>query len=440
MNQNTSYYLYQKYEQRGEQNPIPVYPNVWSVDGDGTMPLVIKQENDPNCGYIPPSEPIYRWTNIDINEDYWCDECSGATEYRIVSTAYTCVGFDKYYLNEEQVSYDSGATWITISTTIGDLVQRNSLYCGYIPPSGGTKFIATYSDSQEYSVECNSSTTLTTGETKPSGYNPSAMTDAIIGNCVLTIDRNAFTQCRTLSSVTFVQGSQLDTIGSNAFSYCNSLSSITIPDSVISIGVQAFNSCSGLTSISIPSGVTSISDYAFGNCSGITNCTFEENSLLTSIGSFAFYSCTGLTSINIPNGVTSIETSTFGWCTSLSSVSIPSGVTSIGGGAFGYCYSLTSINIPDSVISIGRSAFGSCYGLTSINIPSGVTEIGEYAFRNCSNLTSITVNATTPPTLGYEAFSYTNNCPIYVPAASVNAYKAASGWSSYASRIQAITN
>ncbi len=53
-------------------------------------------------------------------------------------------------------------------------------------------------------------------------------------------------------------------------------------------------------------------------------------------------------------------------------------------------------------------------------------------------MSSITCNATTPPALGTDVFANTNNCPIYVPAASVETYKAASGWSGYASRIQAI--
>jgi len=43
-----------------------------------------------------------------------------------------------------------------------------------------------------------------------------------------------------------------------------------------------------------------------------------------------------------------------------------------------------------------------------------------------------------PPTLGSSTFDDTNNCPIYVPSGSVNAYKSASGWSTYADRIQAI--
>jgi len=40
--------------------------------------------------------------------------------------------------------------------------------------------------------------------------------------------------------------------------------------------------------------------------------------------------------------------------------------------------------------------------------------------------------------LGASAFNDTNNCPIYVPSESVEAYKSASGWSNYASRIQPI--
>lgn len=114
--------------------------------------------------------------------------------------------------------------------------------------------------------------------------------------------------------------------------------------------------------------------------------------------------------------------------------------TSIGYMAFSYSNNLTSITISDSVTTIGGSAFENCYSLTSVTIPSGVTTIGDNALGMCTGLTSITVEAVTPPTLSdYEQpFDTDNNCPIYVPSGSVNAYKAASGWSAYASRIQAI--
>lgn len=83
MGQYTSYYLYQKFEKRGEQDFIPVYPNVYSVDADGTMPKVVKSENDELCGYVPVIEPIFRWTNITpVSGDsstYICDDCPEET-------------------------------------------------------------------------------------------------------------------------------------------------------------------------------------------------------------------------------------------------------------------------------------------------------------------------------------------------------------------------
>ena len=95
MSQYTSYYLYQKYEKRGEQDWIPVYPNTYSISGDSENPMSLsaKTENDPACGYTPPSEPIYRWVNMDISSNWVCDDCEQpSTIYRWVKTNNTtCV-------------------------------------------------------------------------------------------------------------------------------------------------------------------------------------------------------------------------------------------------------------------------------------------------------------------------------------------------------------
>ena len=80
-----------------------------------------------------------------------------------------------------------------------------------------------------------------------------------------------------------------------------------------------------------------------------------------------------------------------------------------------------------------------CTKLTSVVIPSNVTKIDDQAFRYSENLSSVTVEATTPPTTYYTSFNLTaSNLVIYVPSESVDAYKAAEGWSYYASKIQAI--
>jgi hypothetical protein len=154
-----------------------------------------------------------------------------------------------------------------------------------------------------------------------------------------------------------------------------------------------------------------------------------------------------MTSAIIGECVEIIGSDCFEKCSGLTSVTIPNTVTTIGDWAFDKCTSLESIIIPDSVTSIGNGSFRDCISLTSVTIGSGVTSIGYRAFRNCTSLTSITCLATTPPTLTqdpdygyqYELFYNTNDCPIYVLAASLDTYKAAEGWSTYADRIQAIT-
>ena len=128
----------------------------------------------------------------------------------------------------------------------------------------------------------------------------------------------------------------------------------------------------------------------------------------------------------------------FSNCSSLTSVTIPVGVITIKNQVFNRCSGLTSVTIPNSVTTFEVAVFQRA-GLTSITFPSSVTTFGEALFQNCSSLTSVTIEATTPPTFGNNMFNNINPSPnIYVPAESVNAYKTASGWSGYASRIQAI--
>ena len=137
--------------------------------------------------------------------------------------------------------------------------------------------------------------------------------------------------------------------------------------------------------------------------------------------------------------ITSIGNSAFQYCTSLASITIPSSVTSIGYHAFDDCDSLTSVTIPSSVTSIGIQAFSGCDSLASVTIKDGATGIRDYAFYWCEALQSVTVEAIIPPVIGTGVFSRNHpNSVIYVPSESVETYKTATNWSTYASRIQAI--
>ena len=287
-------------------------------------------------------------------------------------------------------------------------------------------------------------------------YSCSVLTSITIPNSVTSIGNSTFYRCDGLTNITIPNS--VTSIGELAFCNCNDLTSINIPNSVTSIGDRAFDGCTGLTSVTIPNSVTSIGEQAFYGCTGLTSVTIPNS--VTSIGGYAFHKCSGLTSITIPNSVTTIESNTFDGCTGLTSVTIPNSVTSIGGWAFQNCKGLTSINIPNSVTSIGTNAFygctgltsvtipntvtsienyafSRCYGLTSVTIPNSVTSIGEQAFYGCTGLTSMTVEVTNPPYFSYDNIVSNYNIPLYVPAGSVDAYKAATEWKKF-TNIQAI--
>ena len=191
-----------------------------------------------------------------------------------------------------------------------------------------------------------------------------------------------------------------------------------------------------ITKIEFGDGVTNIGQSAFQNCHSLTSITIPDN--VTSIGANAFENCYSLTSITIPAGVTSIGSSTVSGCYSLTSITIPDSVTSIGANAFENCYSLTSITIPAGVTSIGSYVFQNCHSLTSITIPDGVTTIGQYAFINCYGMAEYHLKSTTPPTLSNtNAFNgIPDDCIIYVPQGSLEAYQTATNWATYASYMQ----
>lgn len=221
-----------------------------------------------------------------------------------------------------------------------------------------------------------------------------------------------------------------------------SLSSVTIPHSVTSIGTSAFGGTrvtsvgavgSG-ASIEIPPSITSVD--MFSSCSDLT--TVEIPSGVTFIS--GFLNCTSLSSVTIPDSVTRIGTIAFQNCDSLSSITIPSSVTLIGDSAFSKCDNLTEITIPDGVTSIGNGTFYSGNSLFEVTIGSGVTSIGDEAFYRCMKLKFMTCKAVTPPTVGYHVFYDVSLAALYVPSESVDAYKAADGWSRYKSYIHPIPN
>ena len=201
-------------------------------------------------------------------------------------------------------------------------------------------------------------------------------------------------------------------IGDYAFTGCTNLTSVTIPNSVLYIEKHAFENCSSLTSINIPDFLRSIGEYAFSNCQSLTSVTIPN--YVWYIVMYAFENCSSLTSINIPEYVSTLEFAVFAGCTSLTSITIPNGVTSIGPSAFGGCTGLTSITIPSTVTRIGMGAFG------FINLEYFVSLI-EDPFD--------LYNDAVVPMFSSDTFE---NAILYVPAGTIDKYKAKNGWKSFA--------
>lgn len=167
-----SYYLYQKYQSVNGSTPVPSYPMEYSYDGDGTMQPVVKSENDVACGYVPSTEPMYQW--IVVQGEYICEgytkyeklrrqvsydggfswenldeymrgnfmqadstDCGyippSEPIYRWVTTGgYICSGTTKCQEEKEQVSYNNGSTWSdTGNYRAGTVIEYNSPECGY---------------------------------------------------------------------------------------------------------------------------------------------------------------------------------------------------------------------------------------------------------------------------------------------------------------------
>ena len=146
---------------------------------------------------------------------------------------------------------------------------------------------------------------------------------------------------------------------------------------------------------------------------------FYENTL----NQFGFFQNTAITGVlKINGGITTIKPIGFYLCTNLTKVITGNSVTTIDGGN-------------------SSGAFQQCTGLQEADLGTGITSIGQDTFRGCTSLTSIICRAYNPPTLATNAF---NGIPagtkFYVPNDRVNAYKTATGWINFASRIFSIND
>jgi hypothetical protein len=96
-------------------------------------------------------------------------------------------------------------------------------------------------------------------------------------------------------------------------------------------------------------------------------------------------------------------------------------------------------NIPGSS-TWNYTPFANCTSLKTVVLPSTLESIGDNAFNYCPKMEWMKVLATTPPSMATtNTLLNTNSCPIYVPDASLEAYRTATNWNTYADRIHPLS-
>lgn len=165
-----------------------------------------------------------------------------------------------------------------------------------------------------------------------------------------------------------------------------------------------------------------------------------ESDHITSVSQYAFAYKTELKTVSLPN-LKSSNTRAFANCDSLVSISIPN----MSGYTYqymcAYCGALKTADVRQASY-ISSYSFYSCSNLTTLEF-NRVGTIATNAFNGCTKLATLILRSTSVVTLsGTSAFTGTKIAGtggnIYVPAALIEDYKAASNWSTYASKFRTI--
>ena len=282
----------------------------------------------------------------------------------------------------------------------------------------------------------------------------------------------AFSGCSGIERISFGEGNVA--IGNNSFAECEKLKEISFGGGSVSIKRNAFENCNALTRADIPSvkficsSINLVSEDAspfysskeghlFINGTELTGLVFPET--VSSVNKWAFINCTGITDITLRNGV-GISYLDVANCSGLRNVHLDKLETWLelqSGSLFQRSWSfgghlclgdeeILDFVVPEGIELIGRNAFDYCKYLKSVTIASSVTEMEEDVF-SCTQLEKIVMKPETPPSCTASTASLTGfptltfrgvQCPILVPAQSVDLYK--STWPGLANLITANPN
>lgn len=169
--------------------------------------------------------------------------------------------------------------------------------------------------------------------------------------------------------------------------------------------------------------------------------SFDEFKYFTGVKSLdgdAFAEATNLETISLPPHCTIIGSAAFWRCSKLATINGLEQVTSVGSQGF-LTAKITSLSLPNYQGAIAERAFSYCSNLELADLGAGVTQLSGEVFSSDTNLATLIVRATTPPSLVGANFYQCPLSVIYVSDASLEAYRTATNWNSYADRIHPLS-
>ena len=237
-------------------------------------------------------------------------------------------------------------------------------------------------------------------------------------------------------------------IGDYAFDYFIRQTTVTLPESLERIGRYAFRKC-GMDmfcylDLTIPKGVKYIGKGAFEDAEAYPIPEIPEGCEYLGSRAFAFRD---LEKVRIPGGLKHWDFA-FKDCKELREVEFSKNLKTIGVGAFQNCESLSrtktqqwfgvskGLVLPPNLEKIGAGAFMGCSSLEHIVLPASVDTVWNYAFQYCMysddnkgdkvKLHDFRVDcyALWPPVKGWYLIGGNFKADLYVPAESVERYKA----------------
>ena len=271
-----------------------------------------------------------------------------------------------------------------------------------------------------------------------------ALTQATI-NATGNLGSNCFESCTALTQASInVNGS----LGESCFQGCTALAQATLGAGVTGIWRSCFEDCSSLAEITIPAAVDSIGNNVFKECTSLANVTIADRDSVLTLGyNKTYYSSEDdepmfadcpLNTVYIGGNISYSTDASDGYSpfyrnTSLESVTITDKETEISENEFYGCTNLKNVTLGDGIEAIGSYAFSGCAALTDFTFGSSLKSIGEEAFSDCTAMTRLVSRTAEPPVCGPQALDDINKwtCKLYVPDASIDAYKAADQWKEF---------